>query len=277
MATQSFMEVISQDVWFFAHNGEKGGPVDFSTLQQMAKEGKLHPRLDLIWAKGMDRWQPAGEIRGLFERRPAVVSPVIAGTAAVTSEKATTVVPRAKATLGPDLPSDGPTGYGPTGAAVVMPGARRRSYLFFLLVFPVLWFALVCLARTFIDVRLGQETLALIGSGLLVLPALVVLVFTIMRLVNLGMSGWWFLGNFVPILNLWVGYRCFACPPGYAIYKKMDRAGIVLAILYWLLMLAGIVAFGALVAIVFGHMGPPDLREQIIDAIREATNMPAKP
>jgi hypothetical protein len=53
------------------------------------------------------------------------------------------------------------------------------------------------------------------------------------------MSRWWYLAVFAPILNLWLGYRCVACPPGYAYYKKMDAAGIGLAILYWSSVLAG--------------------------------------
>ena len=266
LATHSLMNDLSQDAWFYAQNGEKGGPIDFSTLQGMAKEGKLHPRQDLIWAKGMDRWKPAGEIQGLFERQHPVGAPVAAETAVVVS---------GNPAVDP-YESSGRDGYGQSAAKVVMPGARRRSYLFFLLVFPVLWFALVWVAGTFLSEKVDQETLAMIASGLFVLPGLVALGFSIMRLVNLGMSGWWFLGNFVPFLNLWVGYRCFACPAGYAIHKKMDGVGVFLAIIYWLLMLAGIAAFGAVVAVIFFDLGSPELREQIVGAIREGANLPAE-
>jgi uncharacterized membrane protein YhaH (DUF805 family) len=275
LATQAFMNDLSQDAWFYAHNGEKGGPVGFSDLQGMAKEGKLHPRLDLIWAKGMDRWQPAGEIQGLFERQPPVVAPV-AAEQKVVPQKTATAVPPAKAAAEPYVAPEEDFN-DPASGEVAMPGARRRSYLFFLIVFPVLWLALTVAVATSMNGKVGQETLALVVSGMLVLPGLVGLVISILRLVNVGMSGWWLLGNLVPVLNLWVGYRCFACPSGYAIHKKMDAAGIILAILYWLMMLAGIVALVSLVAIIFGHMGPPELREQIVDTIRESLNMPAEP
>ena len=53
------------------------------------------------------------------------------------------------------------------------------------------------------------------------------------------MSRWWYLAVFAPVLNLWVGYRCVACPSGYAHHKKMDVPGIALAALYWIAMLAG--------------------------------------
>lgn len=274
------MNDLSQDAWFYTQSGEKGGPVGFFDLQRMAKEGKLHPRLDLIWAKGMDRWQPAGEIQGLFDRQPPAVVPVVAAGERVVQEKPATVVPLAKTAVNTSSASPEEP-YEAAGVVRRMPGARRRVYLFFLIVFPALFAAVLAAAVTAAGIstsqKIGQETLAMIISGLLVLPVLVALVFSFMRLVNLGMSGWWFLGNFVPLLNLWIGYRCFACPAGYAIHKKMDRMGIFLAILYWLMILAGIAAVAALVGIVFGHMGPPELREQIVDAIRERLNMPATP
>ena len=277
LATHPPMNDLSQDAWFYTQNGEKGGPVGFADLQRMAKDGKLHPRQDLIWAKGMDRWQAAGEIKGLFERRTEVEAPMLVEAAAVVPARPATVVPLVTETAVDPYGASEKDAYGQTEAVVGMPGARRPTYLFFLIVFPVLWFALVGVAGKFMGGRLDQESLSLIVSGLLLLPAVVTLIFTFMRLVNLGMSGWWFLGNFVPLLNLWVGYRCFACPPGYAIYKKMDRAGIILAILYWLLMLAGIVAFGALVAIIFFDMGSDKLRDQILDPIKENIYRPAKP
>jgi hypothetical protein len=53
--------------------------------------------------------------------------------------------------------------------------------------------------------------------------------FWMKRLVNLGMSRVWLLEILAPVLNLWVSYRCFACPPGYAYHKKLDGTGIALA------------------------------------------------
>ena len=100
---------------------------------------------------------------------------------------------------------------------------------------------------------------------------------TLNRLVNLGMSRWWFLGNFVPILNFWIGYRCFACPAGYAYHKKLDGPGIALAILYWLLLLIAILVVGAVVALMFNMIGSPELQEQIRDIIRQAQQQTAQP
>lgn len=58
---------------------------------------------------------------------------------------------------------------------------------------------------------------------------------SVMRLAALGMSRWWVLATVAPFLNLWIGYRLFACPSGYASSRKQDGRGVALAVLYWLL------------------------------------------
>ena len=82
---------------------------------------------------------------------------------------------------------------------------------------------------------------------------------------------------FVPILNMWVGFRCFACPAGYAYHKKMDGPGIVLAIFYWLMVLLSILIVIAFVALFFGTIDSPELQEQIREAIRSASKPAEQP
>jgi hypothetical protein len=91
------------------------------------------------------------------------------------------------------------------------------------------------------------------------------------------MSRWWYLANFVPILNLWVGYRCFACPAGYAFHKKLDGVGVALAILYWLVMLVCLVAIVVTVALLLGAIDSPELQQQIQEILRAARDQAAKP
>ncbi|MFM7058499.1 MAG: DUF805 domain-containing protein [Planctomycetota bacterium] len=50
----------------------------------------------------------------------------------------------------------------------------------------------------------------------------------LLRLKNLGYSGWWLLGLIVPILNLVVGIRLIAAPEGYAVHKTLDGPGKVI-------------------------------------------------
>ncbi|MCU0753309.1 MAG: DUF4339 domain-containing protein [Akkermansiaceae bacterium] len=120
------------------------------------------------------------------------------------------------------------------------PGARRRSFYLMTMVFPFVW------------------NLGFAAAG------------AFLRLANVGMSRWWYLGNLVPILNLWVGYRMYVCPAGYAYHKKLDTAGVVLAILYWLMIIMALLAVLAVIAVLFGMAGSPELRLQFDEAIREA-------
>jgi hypothetical protein len=120
----------------------------------------------------------------------------------------------------------------------------------------------------FLTKQFGPEITGVIGIGAAFLPLLMGIYFSLMRLVNLGMSRWWFLAIFVPILNLWVGFRCFACPAGYVYHKKLGGAGVALAFFYWLLVGLGILAIAATVALLLGSIGDAELQEQCRRAIR---------
>jgi hypothetical protein len=120
------------------------------------------------------------------------------------------------------------------------PGARRRSYLFMMLLYPPLLNLCLSLPAAWYRKQLPPDLASSLLIAGWVLPLLMAVWFGLARLVNLGMSRWWFLGQFIPILNLWLGYRCFACPAGYRYHKKMDPTGIVLAIVYWLILLLGL-------------------------------------
>lgn len=156
------------------------------------------------------------------------------------------------------------------------PGARRRSFIIATIFFPILLqigtaFGLEPLAAQF-----GQEMIGIAGIGMMLVLFAVGIYFGISRLVNLGMSRWWYLGNFVPILNVWVAYRCFACPAGYAFHKKLDGKGVFLAIIFWLVIAISLLFVAALIALLFGAAGSPELQEQIREAIR-ATSASAEP
>lgn len=247
------MNDIPQDAWFYSHEGERIGPVPFSDLRIRAKEGGLNPRLDLVWTHGMAEWKPSGEIDGLFERRAA---------------------PEAPESLSPTV--DPYTSPGHESAAEYMgkegewPGAGRGRYLFTIIVLPFLLTFGIATLTTLVDSQFGNQVGGLIMLGVMILTLLIVIQVNLQRLVNLGMSRWWFLGHLVPILNIWLGYRIFACPGGYAYHKKLDGIGIVLAIFYWLTTLAGILALIGVIAISLGAVGSPELREKIQQEIREA-------
>ena len=251
------MEDEPHEIWFYSRDGEKHGPVSFTTLQAKAKEASLNPRLDMVWSKGMDEWKLAGEIEGLFKRHAVAEPPEIP-------------VP----TLAAGSPYQAPHGDSVAEQMVKQgewPGARRRSYLIATLIFPVLWGLAIAAGAGFLTTQFGPEIMKFAMPGLSLVPLLVIIFISLKRLVNLGMSRWWFLGNIVPILNLWIGYRCFACPSGYAFHKKIDGAGIFLAILYWLLLLIAVVATVLIIAALYGSWGTPEMQQQIREAVLKAS------
>lgn len=246
------MNDMPQDAWFYSHEGERIGPVTFADLQIKAKEGALNPRLDLVWKHGMDEWKPSGEIEGLFERRAA-------------PEEKESLAPAADPYAPPKLESV----ESQMNKLEGWPGARRRRYLFTLIALPFLLnFGIATITVTF-EEQLGKQTAGWIILGVLILTCVVMISTSLQRLVNLGMSRWWFLGNLVPFLNIWVGYRSFACPAGYAYHKKLDGAGIFLAIVYWLGSLIVILACVLLIGVLSGVIGSPELRKRAIDAYHE--------
>ena len=249
------MHDMRQDAWFYSSEGERLGPVPFGELASKAKEGGLNPRLDLVWKHGMAEWTPAGEIEGLFERR-AAPDPV----------ETLAPAPDPHAT-GQEAVADRQT------AAAGWPGARRRTYLLLVFVLPVLWNIGMVRGAPLLVEHFGADAIGGITLGGAVLLGILGIVVAVKRLQNLAMSGWWFLGNFVPLLNFWVGYRCFACPAGYADHKELDAAGILLAIIYWGAFLIVIVVVAAVVALMLGAIGSPELQEQIREAIRKGAEM----
>lgn len=56
---------MSRSLWFYAHDGQTGGPVSVSQLRQLAASGRLLPT-DRIRKEDMDRWAKARAVKGLF-------------------------------------------------------------------------------------------------------------------------------------------------------------------------------------------------------------------
>ncbi len=53
------------DNWYTNEGGEQQGPYTFALLHSRAKQGTLQ-EYTLVWAEGMDEWQPAHRIPNLF-------------------------------------------------------------------------------------------------------------------------------------------------------------------------------------------------------------------
>jgi TM2 domain-containing membrane protein YozV len=51
--------------WFYAHGGDRRGPVSEDELKTLAADGRLRPG-DLVWQAGMEAWAPARTVPGLL-------------------------------------------------------------------------------------------------------------------------------------------------------------------------------------------------------------------
>ena len=209
-------------VWFYTCEGERLGPVAFKELRLMAADLSLNPRLDMIWTEGMEMWKPAGQVDGLFERRNVRVGSQQAVAAPIVYQQVQS--PRSV-----------------MGKHASWPGARRPLFLFGSVLFPFAWHFFVKMAEPNLAKEFGQIMMAALLRFSPLVPVMLATHLGLQRLVNLGMSRWWIFAILMPILNFWLGYRCLVCPAGYAYHKKLDGAGVILAILYGsILMLAGL-------------------------------------
>ena len=158
----------------------------------------------------MDAWIPAGKIDGLFERQ-AVSVKTEEKPAPISKKPARAPKQMARPTM--------------TGDAS-WPGARRRSLFLITLLFPIIWEYAFAAGSPFLVKQAGPVIMGKILPYAPFVPLVVVTWFWLQRLVNLGMNRLWILAAVVPGLNLWLGYRCFVCPAGYAYDRKLDGPGI---------------------------------------------------
>lgn len=251
---QSSDSLAPEGEWYFSRDGQQSGPLSYEELKAKADEGALLPRKDLVWKEGMTDWRPVGEIEGLFDRRPP---PSPAET-----------MPDPALEPGYEEETDGE-----------WPGIGRGKYLFTIIILaPLLNFGVMA-ATPLLQSNVGADIAGYIGLGIGVLTTIIVINATLQRFSNLGMSRWWWFGQFVPLLNLWLGHRTIACPAGYAAHGKLDGIGWFLAIIYWLSILVSIAIAALFIAAMLGAVGDPEIQKQIREFIEEAQKagtIPAK-
>jgi uncharacterized membrane protein YhaH (DUF805 family) len=227
--------------WYVTHEGKQFGPVSLDDLKYEAERGELNPRLDMVWKAGMEDWMPAGDLEAIFEKNKEAEKKEDAG-----SSFSNTQPEEIKETKKKRVSTHGKWG-----------GASRSSFIFLCYIFPILWVVGIAYGATFLQGKFDEKTLGMATMALFLVPVIISLVVVLQRFRNLGMTGAWFLGLIVPILNWWLGYRLIACPEGYAEHKKLDGIGWVLAILYWL-PFAAVVLAGVFAAVVLSNSGSDD-------------------
>lgn len=202
-------------VWYFTTGGTRCGPVTFDELRAMAASKVLDPRLDMIWKEGMEAWKQAGLLDGLFERRAVPVE---------TPDKRGRKTEKTVAALPRDLTA------ALASKQMNWPGVGRLVLWLGLLLVPLLWSQLLGWGKPMLAARFGSELMSKVLPFESLVPVGIVAWLVLMRLVNVGMSRGWAFLLVVPIVNLWVCYRCLVCPSGYAHHRKLDRFGVAIAL-----------------------------------------------
>lgn len=244
--------------WFIAHAGERKGPISAKEVTDLLSKGEIHAHETLAWKEGMGDWKKLAESGLLAEAS-------MAGTAQRAPEPDALPLPTAIAEPNqfsqPQAPSPfAPPEENPSAAvnpysapssiqvqsndyqvAGQYPGIGRLVYFCLqfgiAIVSYVLLFVLIFASFTASSGSSSSLSSA-VATGLFIFFAVMAISMVgyiwigVKRVQNLGMSGWAVLWSLVPIINIWIAWRMFACPAGYHDHKQLDTAGKVMTGLF---------------------------------------------
>ncbi len=245
--------------WFITHDDERSGPYSLEELKAKVELHELNPRLDMAWKDGMTDWISAGEVEGLFEKNTSAESLEKKDNKAQTENKKKKEERETKSAFEESEFDDEPSN---NVEDEEWDGTSRGGFFFFFYIFPIIWLVGLSYGSKMLDGIVPENLIPVVVGCLALLPVLMGIIAILQRLQNLAMSRLWIFAIFVPLLNFWLGYRLFACPPGYAEHKRLGTLGWILAIIYCL-PLVTMIALGALVAI-----KGPDMFKEVIEKNR---------
>lgn len=221
--------------WYYTdRNGQQAGPVSLTELQSLLQQSAVTDS-SMAWTEGMTDWKVVSDIDVLQPSanealaqttpvaqpaasplsQPAPATPLTTSTATTTVEANPYATP--KSNLGIDTNPYAQPEYG---------GIRRLAYFARILLTTFL-FVIVAVVG---GVMGGEPALVLILICALVFFILYIR-FALLRIRNIGASGWWLLLMLVPVASNALAIVLLACPEGFADHKKMDTIGIIVAVI----------------------------------------------
>ncbi|MEN3941976.1 GYF domain-containing protein [Prosthecobacter sp. SYSU 5D2] len=197
--------------YFVAPNGQQQGPYSLKQLEDMMRSGHIKDS-DLCWREGMRDWQ------------------------SISTAIPSLLVTANSDPLNPYAPPTSPWETAASrGVRNYYGGIGRLAYFGISFVLGI--------ANAFLA-TMTQNQDAMAGFVILILVVVASVVTVFQRLKNIGMNPWWCLLMFIPIANLFIGFRCLACQEGYANIGRLDTAGKIIAWIFGLLLLLMVFAIG---------------------------------
>lgn len=223
----------AENIWHFTIDGQRKGPVSLGQIQELLSKGRLDPEKDLVWNPGMSEWAVVTSV------------PELAGVTTLQSPPASTKATQPKPQVVPEVVD--PYEVSNAGASTSQlraamnerrgeyGGMGRLSYFLFPLIpfLALMAFLITQQHPVLIAGEINDGSLVLYIGLYIAIILLFVLYPMLSRLKNLGMSRLHFFWIFVPIMSIWIGYRMFACPAGYADHKQKDLIGKILTWFYF--------------------------------------------
>jgi len=222
--------------------GQQAGPVSTAELLELVSSQAIDTTA-MAWKEGMSGWKPLSQIDELInlpteKYTVAATPPPTQG--APTPEPATQTIDPYEA---PSASLEDDDAYG-LNQANGYGGIRRLAYFLFSI--------LVGVITQVITAALGGEAIDLNTTYMITAGSFVVsMLLTFSRLKNIGMSRWWFLGNFVPILNFFVSVWVMSRQEGWVETRQLDTAGKVIAWIMWIFIILAILAVVAAFVFLF--------------------------
>ena len=240
--------------WFIARGGAQEGPLTAQQISEMLKNGELRAGEAHAWKEGLPDWKPLVESGVLAEASMSQVAPAAAAAAATPAPAAAAAPATAQpqfsqptaapvATVNP-YSTPATTSPGAVGFqnALDYPGIGRLAYFGWQFLLSIITYAILFVV--IFGAAAAESSGGMVGGFFLImiLGSIAGFVIAVKRVQNLGMSGWAVLWALVPFMNIWIGWRMFACPAGYHHHEQLDQAGKVLTGIMIGFIVLGIVA-----------------------------------